>query len=253
MKAIVVCGLVLGVSLWAADVWESKPFSQWGDKDLQKIATDSPWSHIVSVSGFPGGGGGSDRGGDSGGPAASGSDQGSAESSGGGGSRGGGGGRNKGGDSGGAGGGGGGGQADTNLIVRWDSSMAMKEVQMRSKYKDEAATSPEAKAYLDKPTTYYIITVSNLPGRVIRADDEDAKKALMAATTLTPKGKDPIPALNVQVTSSGRTLVVFFAFARNVPIADDDKEVDFATKFGKVAVKTKFKPKEMMLAGKLEL
>src|SRR6266699_2240804 len=34
----------LPVALWAADVWESKPFQDWTDKDLQKVVNNSPWA-----------------------------------------------------------------------------------------------------------------------------------------------------------------------------------------------------------------
>src|SRR5512143_1506815 len=30
--------------LWAADVWEAKPFEEWTDKDLRKVVNNSPWA-----------------------------------------------------------------------------------------------------------------------------------------------------------------------------------------------------------------
>jgi hypothetical protein len=33
----------------AADVWEEKPYTQWSDKDLQKVLTDSPWAGKASL------------------------------------------------------------------------------------------------------------------------------------------------------------------------------------------------------------
>ena len=41
--------LVASVSLIAADVWESKPFHTWTDKELDKVLTDSPWAGKASV------------------------------------------------------------------------------------------------------------------------------------------------------------------------------------------------------------
>ncbi len=34
---------VLAVYLLAADFWESKPYTEWDDKEIQKIFDDSPW------------------------------------------------------------------------------------------------------------------------------------------------------------------------------------------------------------------
>src|SRR5688572_28860912 len=41
-------GLV--TSLMAADVWDSKPFHTWTDKELAKVLTDSPWAGKGAIS-----------------------------------------------------------------------------------------------------------------------------------------------------------------------------------------------------------
>jgi hypothetical protein len=45
-KAAVVLGLTLGVcaGLGAAGVWDTKPFAEWSDKDVEKVMQDSPWA-----------------------------------------------------------------------------------------------------------------------------------------------------------------------------------------------------------------
>src|SRR5271155_3023006 len=53
---VAVCSLFAAVVLLAADPWQSKPFAEWSDKDVQKILTNSPWARPVSVSGAAGGG-----------------------------------------------------------------------------------------------------------------------------------------------------------------------------------------------------
>src|SRR4029077_3221174 len=82
------CALCMG----AADFWTTKPFTDWSDKEVQKILTDSPWAEKVAVSASagdvlsaPGGGGGGGgrggRGGDSGGGDAGGASPNSIKSS----------------------------------------------------------------------------------------------------------------------------------------------------------------------------
>ncbi len=41
--------LVASASLLAADVWESKPFHTWTDKELEKVLTSSPWAGKASI------------------------------------------------------------------------------------------------------------------------------------------------------------------------------------------------------------
>ena len=41
--------LVASATLLGADVWESKPFHTWTDKELEKVLTSSPWAGKASV------------------------------------------------------------------------------------------------------------------------------------------------------------------------------------------------------------
>ena len=49
MKKLVLLLLACAVGVWAADFWISKPYTDWSAKELQKIMSDSPWSHKVDV------------------------------------------------------------------------------------------------------------------------------------------------------------------------------------------------------------
>src|SRR5258708_32704432 len=66
MKKLAVLLLLTALCLWAADFWFAKPYTDWRGKDIQKMITDSPWAHKVSIemTGGPGGG----RGGPGGAP-----------------------------------------------------------------------------------------------------------------------------------------------------------------------------------------
>ena len=49
--------LLFGFGLTAANFWQ-KPYTEWSDKDVTKMMTDSPWAKSASVSmGGPGSGG----------------------------------------------------------------------------------------------------------------------------------------------------------------------------------------------------
>src|SRR5258708_39597103 len=34
--------------LWAADFWQTKPFAEWTDKEIQRLLANSPWARPVS-------------------------------------------------------------------------------------------------------------------------------------------------------------------------------------------------------------
>jgi hypothetical protein len=239
------------LALWAAEVWQAKPFTEWSDKDIAKIMTDSPWAKKVSVTlpgfgggpaaGAPGGGGGGGRGGGRGG--GGGGPQGTAASGGG-----------DPGIGGGAApaGGGGGGAPETDLFIRWRTALVVNEALAKAKYKEEAGTSPDAKKMLEPEPKYYVIWVNNLPAN-LRPKDDAAKQEMLKQSTLSPKDKNATAAADIQYAGQGRSTDFFFLFPKTMALTTDDKEVDFATKFGKTVIKAKFKLKDMEINGKLDL
>jgi hypothetical protein len=244
LKKLPILFLLCALCMWAADFWTTKPFTEWNEKEVAKILSDSPWVGKVSVSapgggGFGGGGGrGGGGGGRGGGRGAGGGDASTGDASsgpGGGDSRGGGGGG--GGAEGGGGGGGGdsigGGGGGVPVSLIWQSALPIKQALMKRQYGAEAGTSPEAKAKLDRVEQYYVLTMVGLPGSLLGSTQADKKAALLELTTLTVNGKPPIKALDVQTI--------------------EDKEVEFSSKFDKTGIKKKFKLKDLVFNGKVEM
>jgi hypothetical protein len=270
MKKIIPLLFVASIAMWAADFW-TKPYTEWNEKDIQKLMFDSPWSKKVAVAmptgggaakgapaaGAGGGGGGRGASGPQGGgavdPGTSGGGGGIAETGGGGGGRGGGGGGRGGGGGGGGGDfGGGGGTPEINLTVRWQTALPIAQALVKTQYGSEAATSPDAQKRLQPETKYYVIWIAGLTGNM-RPQGPDGTKELIAATTLSAKDKDAVMPIEVQFSGQGRSIDAHFVFPRTANLTADDKEVDFSTKFGKTVVKAKFKLKDMVVNGKLDL
>jgi hypothetical protein len=252
LKKLPVLLAVSALYIWAADFWTTKPFTDWNEKEVAKIISDSPWAAKVTIAGGVGGGG-----------------AGIAETSGGGrggGGRGGGG-RSSGpqgdganadpGISGGGGGGGGdfggGGPSGVSVTLLWQTATPIKQALIKRQYGAEAGTSPEAKAKLDRVDQAYVLTLSGMPGYTLAAAQGDKKAALLDLTTLTVSGKPPLKAVDVQVTGGRGTGNVFFVFPKTTTFTVEDKEVEFSTKFDKTAIKKKFKLKDMVFNGKVEM
>jgi hypothetical protein len=237
---------IFAFCLCAADSWQSKPFTEWSEKELQKILTNSGWARTISASMdvpiTPGGRG--DRLGDRLGadepprPSGSGQEPGAGIS---GGSRGEGDAR-------------GGYQAPPSLLltIRWQSALPVKQALVRHKYGSEAATSPEAKKFLEE-NPGYLISLSGLPPTTAAANVPPAKAAIKEQTTLTVKGKGAVQPTEIVVGSPGKQMDVFFVFPKTTAFTLDDKEVEFATQLGPIKVKYKFHLKDMVLNGNLEL
>jgi hypothetical protein len=247
MKKLVPFLLALG--LWAADSWQNKPMAEWSDKDVQKILSNSPWAKTTSVST----GGSMDSGSVPGRNGRIGGDDSQARS----------GAQQMPGASSGVPGGnmpsrGGDGGLDSPagssipVSVVWESALPVKQALARRKYGAEAGTSPEAQKFVDQSGSY-VIAVAGIPDALAQAGAARGKAALLAETRLSAKGKPPLHATGVEVGPPGKVVEVIFTFAKTAPFSIEDKEVEFSTQFGAAAVRYRFRLKDMLYQGKLEL
>lgn len=259
MKLLLRFLIVVGCSamvLVAEDFWLKKPFTEWSEKDVAKLLTNSPWSHELSLStgGGPAmpsmGGGGRGRGGGGGGG------MGGGDMGGGGGDTGGGGGRGGGGGMGGSdmgGGGGGGGGAAVIVTVRWQSALTVRQALVVQAYGRERAASDEAKQFLGQEVPGYVVAVIGLPAQMARMPQDRLAEVAKTSTALKLKDKDPIGATGVQAKPREKFADIYFQFPKTSPITLEDKEVEFVTKIGRTEIKRKFKLKDMMVGDKLAL
>lgn len=241
--------LLCAVSAWAADFWITKPFTDWSDKEVQKIITDSPWAGKVTMSGgglsltAPDTGGGGGRGGGGRGGGRSSGPQGDSTTA----------------DPGIAGGGGGGGDfggggpSGVSVTLLWQTALPVRQALAKRQYGAEAGTSPEAKAKLDRVEQVYVLTMLGVPGFALASAQGDKKAALLDATMLTVSGKPPLKAADVQVSGGRGASTVSFLFPKTTTFTAEEKELEFVSKFGTSTVKHKFKLKDMVFNGKVEM
>lgn len=213
--------------LMAANFWQ-KPYTQWSDKDVTKMLTDSPWAKSGSIEmSFPGadaaqagpafGGGGGGRGG---GP---------------------------------QGGGGGFTPPSVEIHATIESALPVRQALVRRKFGAEAGKSDEAQKVLSEEPKSYEILLSGGLGMFVMGPPDQVSKNLTEVTSLSSAKSGPIKPEQIQISKPGRTMEVLFLFPRTMPFTVEDQEVEFATKLGKSNLKYKFKLKDMVVGGKLEM
>jgi hypothetical protein len=219
---------------WAAGVWASNAWTDWSDRDIKKILTDSPWARGASTiparlrgpgylpDSIPGGAEAARPGAvGAGGPGQAVEAQGDGRIP----------------------------SIEVGVLVRRQSSRVIQEALMKAQYGDKAATSAEAQKRLEPNSAYYVIAVANL-GEGFEPVGPEAKAALPAVTKLAAKDKDPIVAEDVLAGAREAR----FLFPRTAVFAIEDQYADFATRFGKWSVvKARFHLRDMLVGGKLEL
>jgi hypothetical protein len=226
---------LFSLGLMAADFWQ-KPYTEWSDKDTAKMMTDSPWAKSVIVSmGGPGGAGGPDL------------------APGGGGGFGGHGGPQGGGGSEYGPGAQGSAAPSFEVVARWQSALPIRQAFVRLKFGAEADKSAEAGKVLEQRERPYEIVLSGPMGMFLGGKPGDAAKALSEVSSLSSRRTGAIQPIQIEVGKPGKTMDVVFAFPRSMPFTVEDKEVELTTKLGTSSLKYKFKLKDMVVNGKLEM
>lgn len=233
--------ILAGVLLvYAADFWETKKYTDWSDKEVERILKNSPWAQRVDLPLGRGMGSGRGMGGPGGGPV-------------------GGGGPDEGGGVGGPGGGPGGGGIGyepppmIQLYLRWMSALPIKQAVARTRFGAEAASSPEAAQFLGREETAYVVAVDGVPIRALGGSFDELKEKAQ----LRIKGMEPIAPSNVQGRQQQGLAELYFFFPKSGAggheITLEDKDVEFFLKLRQGDVRRKFPLKKMVFNGKLEL
>jgi hypothetical protein len=238
-------------NLYAGEFWNKKDPSQWTGEEIDELTTKSPWAKSVTAQYAPGSNNGNGQGG--GYP------------------RNGGGGMGGGmgipgigmGRRGGMGGRPGGYPQSSNYkgTVRWESAQPILD----------ALKTPLPEAF----AKHYVIGVRDIPLIENRppqqqnpddpnqdtpklstpdTDSSDSKRSLenlKQMTDLTPKGRESAQPGVVQQMTPGGTYFLFGFSKEFLDFGKKDHEVTFTTQLGKLTVKAKFDPSEMLYHGNL--
>ncbi len=226
IKKLALLTLSVTASLWAADFW-TKPSADWTDKEVEQMIGDSPWADRMAVeTGQRGNIGNADD--------AKGAMQ---------------------------------GNLTAPILVVWRTAAPIRQALAR-----RGQPSSEA-----EPTAS-VLLLSGFPG-MFRADAADNAK-LIADTTIKVKGKADIHPAEIQMPAAappaagggapgggkggfggpgggkgfgGGNFDLIMVFPKNAGLSADDKEFEFVTKVGKMSIRKKFKLKDMVFNGKLEM
>ena len=139
------------------------------------------------------------------------------------------------------------------LQIRWSSAKPVKIAMARMKFGAEADTKPEVKEMVDRVENDYLITIDGIPAMMARQGPEKLIAALKKGCFIHCPGKDDLAPSDAQVGQGEKGIVALVSFPRKDSYSLDDKEVEFSMKMGNISAKRKFKLKEMVFEGKLEL
>jgi hypothetical protein len=244
--------LLSSVLVWAADkdFWDTKPYSEWNEKEVEKLLKNSPWSRSVTLSvGTMGGRGSGNE-----------SPQQLPRTSGGGGTQTPGGPES---DPGGGGQRGPGGIGDPSerpsipLVVHWYSRPVREAFARRVLLRRPEAPKEQVDGLLnyDDPA-HFAILITGFPDRMPGSAPAELVQKLKEETYLQKKNKAKIPLAEVVPPSGpGQPLILKFSSeADGKPaLTLEDKEVELVSRLAGDSLRAKFKLTDMVVNGKLEL
>ena len=220
----------------AADFWLSKEYTDWSKEEATKVLTDSPWADTAEAVAPPSAGLGI-------GSATNEDSVGAYRDALGGGPRG----RP-------SAGGAPGGPRKMQLQLRWASALPVRQAMARYQFGDEVATSANAQQMIANTPNRYVLEIAPVPSALFGGDAEHLKEI----STLRIKGHKPIPPVAVQgrEIKEGR-MQVYLLFPKaaegGYDITPEDKNVEIQLKFDTALCSKKFKLKDMVYHGKLEI
>lgn len=145
------------------------------------------------------------------------------------------------------------------VTVRWASALPVREALVKTH--DADATDTENT--LRQAESHYVVTVSGLApaqkaaaahptdGGDPAADLTRMRYGFLNTTRLLVSGKKPIAPEDIHIDTASGLVTVYFP--KGEPIVASDKEVEFRTSYGGLRVAQRFRLKDMMSHGQLEL
>jgi hypothetical protein len=112
----------------------------------------------------------------------------------------------------------------------------------------------EARMLLEPEESFYVLEISGVPAATAFRGIADMQAKLFENARLyTGATNRSIPAAAVYVTNQGSGLHISLRFSKEKPITLEDKELIFLMEYSILKIERKFKLKQMVYNGKLEL
>jgi len=139
------------------------------------------------------------------------------------------------------------------VLIRWHTALPVKQAVARMRYGNEVASSPEAAKNLSREEKQYIVGIIGLPPMMMRGNPAKLKSLAL----LKIKGRPPVEAEAVQTDKGERGVNLYLFFPKVQPgshvITLEDSEVELSMKLGSTEIRRRFKLKDMVFDGKLEI
>ena len=135
-----------------------------------------------------------------------------------------------------------------SLLLFCRMMLPMKQALIRGRFGEGADIDDDGQDFLTRSETTYVVAVLGLPARYGRQTEGLGENTMLRRDRGTPILLD-----EVTLQPTGNLVALVFQFSKADPITLEDREVEFVTKVGELDIKRKFRLRDMVYHGELEL
>jgi hypothetical protein len=143
-------------------------------------------------------------------------------------------------------------RAEAYLTVRWSSALPIRQALALERWGKRGLETPEAVEFLSAEEPNYVIEIFGLPASIASQGTKPLERGFTKTGRLLSKGSLLKP-IGVEVPEYGGHLSAELRFRRSDAIAADEGIVEFVAEGGPMKIATKFKLGNMSYQGRLEL
>jgi len=140
-----------------------------------------------------------------------------------------------------------------DVIIRWASSLPVRQAKALYKLRDERLEPGRLSALIEQPSPDYVLEIYGLPAEVAHKGTGSVEMALKQSTYLRTKSGRTIRPSSVEATLHGTSVNVLIHFPRTEAIGPDDKEIECSGDVQLFGFKAKFPLGPMVYLNHLEM
>ena len=144
-------------------------------------------------------------------------------------------------------------RAEIYLTVRWASALPVRQAIALQQFGANGLLDEKARELLDRHEEEYVVEIAGFPTTLIRQGARRFEAELAKSATLSIGGRRSLSPSSVHVPEHGMYLMATLRFPRLPNLTATDGDVTIYAQSGALEIEQRFKLKEMMYEGRLEL
>jgi hypothetical protein len=139
------------------------------------------------------------------------------------------------------------------LTTRWSSALPIRRALALQEFGAGDLDAEKAVEMLNQQPADYVIEVAGFPTTVIRQGAKRFAAELLDSARLLVRGRPPMPPTSAEVPEYGMHLVATLRFQRFKDLAPNEGLIELSAESGRMSIRERFKLKNMLYGGVLEL